>query len=277
MYEIRDKNWRDVSEEGDNKKNIHDLRWDVYVKDKEKLIKREFSVPVPHTEGGGIVWTCVKDRIIDEKQQYEAIGLRGFYYKLFEEEEAGGNRERLEGCPYLEHLIQLWPVDWVKQMLKMNEVVGMNNRLTMGGGGKRIVCPFRGQKFWKCIGCVLSAVTYGKKGKILWSEITKYFYNKEPTKLLRDVRGYTVLYKVWCGLYCHFYIYACHWIILSHTTLFIYWIFLQVLTYIFPLQVCGIYLTRFNEFRTFRPCSFVDTLVKCTDNFWKFCGLIDRV
>ena len=41
------------------------------------------------------------------------------------------------------------------------------------------------------------------------------------------------------------------------------------------LQVCGISLTRFKEFRRFWPCSFVDPLVKVTDNFWKIRGLID--
>ena len=38
---------------------------------------------VPHTKGGNIFWTCVKDHAIDEKDQYEAIGIRGFDYKLF--------------------------------------------------------------------------------------------------------------------------------------------------------------------------------------------------
>ena len=38
MDEIRDENWRDVAEEGENKKNINSLRWYVYVKDKEDLI-----------------------------------------------------------------------------------------------------------------------------------------------------------------------------------------------------------------------------------------------
>ena len=47
---------------------------------------------VPHPKEGNIFWTCVKDHIINEKDQYEAIGLRGFDYKLFEEEEGGGTR-----------------------------------------------------------------------------------------------------------------------------------------------------------------------------------------
>ena len=55
MYAIREGNWRDVSEEGVNKKNIHSLRWEVYIKEKEDFITREFLVSVPHPKGGAIV------------------------------------------------------------------------------------------------------------------------------------------------------------------------------------------------------------------------------
>ena len=34
MDENRDDNWRNVSEEGDYNKKIHDLRWELSVKDK---------------------------------------------------------------------------------------------------------------------------------------------------------------------------------------------------------------------------------------------------
>ena len=52
---IREEHWRDVSEEGEDKKKIHDLRWEVYVKEKEELTKREFSVSVPHPKERAIV------------------------------------------------------------------------------------------------------------------------------------------------------------------------------------------------------------------------------
>ena len=52
LDEIREENWRDVSEEGDDKKKIHDLRWEVYVKYKEGLTKRKFLVSVSHPKGG---------------------------------------------------------------------------------------------------------------------------------------------------------------------------------------------------------------------------------
>ena len=48
------------------RKNIHALRRNVYVKEKEDLIMRSFLVSVPHPKVGTIVWTCVKDHIIDE-------------------------------------------------------------------------------------------------------------------------------------------------------------------------------------------------------------------
>ena len=40
MDGIRDEHWRDVSEEGDDKEKMHDLRREIYVKEKEELIKR---------------------------------------------------------------------------------------------------------------------------------------------------------------------------------------------------------------------------------------------
>ena len=49
----------------------------------------------------------MKDHIIDEKKDYTEIGLCGFDYKLFEEEEGGGTREGIIGYPYLKHLVQL--------------------------------------------------------------------------------------------------------------------------------------------------------------------------
>ena len=68
LDEIREEHWRYVAEEGDDNKKIHALRWDVYVKQKEDLIKREFSVLVPHPKGGTIFLTFVKDHIIDENE-----------------------------------------------------------------------------------------------------------------------------------------------------------------------------------------------------------------
>ena len=62
----------------------------------------------------------------------------------------------------------------------MNEAVYKKNRVTLNGGGKRQVKNFKRQEFWKCIGCILSAVTYGKKGRKIWSEVPKGFGKYDP-------------------------------------------------------------------------------------------------
>ena len=54
------------------------------MKDKEELIKRDFLVVVPHPKGRNIVWTCVGDNIVGEKEEYKFVGLRWFDYKIFE-------------------------------------------------------------------------------------------------------------------------------------------------------------------------------------------------
>ena len=143
----------------------------------------------------------MKGHIIDENDNYKDIGLSGFDYKLFEKEEGGGTRKGLDSYPYLKHLIQLCTDDWVKQMAKMNKAVGMKNRVTMIGGGKWLVILFKSQEFWKFIGCILSPVTYGKKGHKIWSEVPKCFGKYENTKLRRDVNETTDLYKVCCDHY----------------------------------------------------------------------------
>ena len=72
---------------------------------------------MPHPKGGKIVRTCVKDHVIEEKEDYKEIGLCGFDYSLFEQKKGGGKREVLDGFTYLKHLIKLWPGDWEKQMV----------------------------------------------------------------------------------------------------------------------------------------------------------------
>ena len=74
----------------------------------------------------------------------------------------------------------------------------------------RLVLPFIRQEFWKCIGCIILAVAYGKKGHTILSEISQTLGNTPPTKLQRDVRGNTDIHKVCCDLYHPYYCYYFH-------------------------------------------------------------------
>ena len=187
----------------------------------------------------------------------------------------GGVREGLYWYTYLKHIIQLWPGDWVKHMEEINEAVGMNNHLTIVGGGKQIVCPFRIKELWECVGWIILAVTYGKKGHKLWSSAPKYFGINAPTKLQKYCLGNTNLYKLCCDIYRNFYIYACHWFILYYTTLFISWIILWLITSLYYYRFAIYPWKGLMSSGRFWPCYFVYLLVKSTNNFWKVHGLID--
>ena len=97
-------------------------------------------------------------------------------------------------------------------MAKMNEMVGMNNYLLISGLKKRLhlVRHFTRKEFCKCIGCILSVITYGKRRHKIWSEIQRTVVKNLPTKLHRDVRGNTDIHKVCCDIYFTYYCYACH-------------------------------------------------------------------
>ena len=45
---------------------------------------------VTYPKGEPIVWNCVKDHIINEKEGYIDIGLSGFDYKSFSKMRVGG-------------------------------------------------------------------------------------------------------------------------------------------------------------------------------------------
>ena len=141
---------------------IHALRWDFCTREMEDLIKREFSVSITYPKGG-VVWTCVKDNIIKEKQQYDAIGIRGFDYKLFEEYEGVGGREGLDGYPYFKHMIQLCLGDWVKQMANINLVVRENNCIDNYEGRNIQFFLLEGKSYGSVLGEFYRQLSIGRK------------------------------------------------------------------------------------------------------------------
>ena len=100
MEDSRREYLRYVVEDDKDKRKTHSLRWDVYTRKKKELTKRDFLVSIMHAKGGDIVWTCVKDNINEEKDQYKVIGLRDFDHELFEEEEGGGIQKALDRYTY---------------------------------------------------------------------------------------------------------------------------------------------------------------------------------
>ena len=55
IKDIGEDHWSDVADYGENMSKIHALRQDIYTKENDELIKREFLVSVPHLKEGGIL------------------------------------------------------------------------------------------------------------------------------------------------------------------------------------------------------------------------------
>ena len=77
-----------------------------------------------------------------------------------------------EGCsePYLKMLIKIWPGNWIDQLNRMNQKVNEENgkQLNKCNVRYRKVCRFPSCEFWKNIGCLVSAPTFGLGGSRLW-------------------------------------------------------------------------------------------------------------
>ena len=133
MEDSREEHWRYVAEDGEDNSKIHSLGWDVYTKQKGKLIKKCVLVYVPHQRGGDIVWTCVKDDIIKENEDYKSIELRGFDYNCFEEEEGVGGSIGIIQVSLFYSSNSVVSSVLCQADGKMNELVDDNNRLYKSG------------------------------------------------------------------------------------------------------------------------------------------------
>ena len=69
-------------------------------------------------------------------------------------------------------LIKLWPGDWIIQLKRMNRKVEEENGKALNKGNVRYrkVCRFSSNEFWKNIGCLVSATTFGLGVLRLWEK-----------------------------------------------------------------------------------------------------------
>ena len=56
-----------------------------------------------------VLWEVVYYDVLKESSDHEEIGLRGFYFNVFDEDDEGVVREGSSEFPYLLMLIKIWP------------------------------------------------------------------------------------------------------------------------------------------------------------------------
>ena len=92
----------------------------------------------------------------------------------------------------------------------MNEEAEKRNRHHKATGKRRLVRFFSINEFWKYIGCILSAVKFGKKGHTLRGVNLIINIRNGPCLISRDVCGKAYLLKLSCPLYRLYYSFLYH-------------------------------------------------------------------
>ena len=125
----------------------------------------------------------VNDRDVEEENDHYEIELRGIDFKLFDEDEKGVGREGSSEFPYLLMLIKLWPGDCKTQMERIDLNLNEDNGKATGTGNRQYqkVHRFLSNKFWKNIGCLVSAPTFGLRGSMMCEK-------EEETKISGEKR-----------------------------------------------------------------------------------------
>ena len=111
----------------------------------------------------------VDDHVVEETNYHEEIGIRGFDFNVFDKDEEGVVRERSSEFPYLLILIKLWPGNRKTQLKKIYHRVEEETWKVLGKVNVRYrkVCRLSRNEFWKNIGCLVSAPTFGLGGSRL--------------------------------------------------------------------------------------------------------------
>ena len=96
----------------DKKALLHTKRWDVYVNEKENIMKGGYLVEIVIYDRKKVLWIVVDNHVVEEESDHDEIGLRGFDFILFGEDGKGLGREGSSEFPYLPMLIKLRPVNY---------------------------------------------------------------------------------------------------------------------------------------------------------------------
>ena len=134
--------------------------------EKENIIKGGYLVEVLGCDRKKVLWGVLDDRVVEEKTDNDDIGLQGFNFNFFDKYEKGFIREGSHEFSYLIILIKLWPGYWKTQAKRINLKVDEYNGKSMviENGRYRKFCRFSGNDFFKNIGCLVSAPTFGLGG-----------------------------------------------------------------------------------------------------------------
>ena len=98
IVDERERHYRNYFEDNeggvnDKKALLHAKYWDLYVNEKEILVKGKYSVEFVGHDKRKVLWEVVGDHLVKEPSDHEDIRLRGFDFNISDEDEEGVDRE----------------------------------------------------------------------------------------------------------------------------------------------------------------------------------------
>ena len=128
----------------DAKALLHAKRWDIYVNEKEKIVKGGYLVEVVVHDGKKVLREVTNNHAVEDPNDHDGIVLWGFDFNLSDEDKKGVGREGSSEFLYLLILIKLWPGNWKTQLKSINKKVDEENGKAFGKGNGRYrkVCLF---------------------------------------------------------------------------------------------------------------------------------------
>ena len=90
--------WRILFEDHDGRVDdakalLHAKRWDIYANEKGNLVKGGYSVEFVGHNKKKVLWEVVEDHFVEEPTDHEQIGLWGYDFNVFYQDEEGVVRE----------------------------------------------------------------------------------------------------------------------------------------------------------------------------------------
>ena len=147
----------------------------------------------------------VDDHVVEEPTDNDEIGLRGFDFNFFNQDEEGVVIEGYSDFPYLLMLIKLWTGGWMTKFKRMNHKVYEDNGKALNKVNVRYqkARRFSSNEFWKNIGCLVSTPTFGLRGSRMWDKEEEIKLSGNKRKRF-SIRIKVYLYEVYLSyiIYC---------------------------------------------------------------------------
>ena len=156
-------------------------------------------------DGSKVILEVLDDHVVEDGRENDELRLRSFGFIFFVKDEEGVVIEILSEYPYLLLLMKLCTNDWKNQSERINMKVNEDN-VKYGGMMKvraRKVFRLSSNEFWKNIGSLISAPTFGIGGSRLWEkEETQRIIGKKSNRC--SIRAKVNLYDIhlFYSIYC---------------------------------------------------------------------------